>query len=77
MVDPLSSGGPITIPIAGDDPDAKAAVAALIEGMEGLEVVDLGPLRYAQTLEQMLVVWANARRRGAPFNYHLRPEPAQ
>jgi predicted dinucleotide-binding enzyme len=74
MVDPETSGGPITIAIAGNDDAAKAVVAELIKGM-GLEVVDFGPLRYANTLEEMLVVWANARGHGAPFNYYLRPQP--
>jgi predicted dinucleotide-binding enzyme len=74
MVDPQSSGGPVSIPIVGDDADARAAVAALVKGM-GLEPVDLGPLRFANTLEEMLVIWANARSHGAAYNYHLRPEP--
>jgi predicted dinucleotide-binding enzyme len=74
MVDPETSGGPITIAIAGNDAEAKAVVAELIKGMD-LEVVDFGPLRYANTLEEMLVVWANARGRAAAFNYYLRPEP--
>src|SRR5690606_40330199 len=46
MIDPESSGGPVTIPIAGDDEDAKAVIAGLVRGM-GLEVIDFGPLRYA------------------------------
>jgi predicted dinucleotide-binding enzyme len=75
MVDPQSSGGPITIAIAGDDAAAKAVVADLIEGM-GLEVMDFGPLRYAHVLEEMLIVWANARGHGTPFNYYLRPQPS-
>jgi hypothetical protein len=40
-----------------------------------LEPVDLGPLRYARVLEEMLVIWANARGHGAAYNYYLRPEP--
>jgi 8-hydroxy-5-deazaflavin:NADPH oxidoreductase len=75
MVDPESSGGPITIAIAGDDPAAKATVAELITGM-GLEPMDFGPLRYAHVLEEMLIVWANARTHGTPFNYYLRPMPS-
>jgi len=75
MIDPASSGGPVTIPIVGDDADAKAVVAELAEGM-GLEVIDLGPLRYADTLEEMLVIWVNARNLGTPFDYHLRRRPA-
>jgi hypothetical protein len=74
MVDPETAGGPITIAIAGDDPEAKAVVAELIEGM-GLEPLDFGGLRFAHVLEEMLVVWANARARGTPFNYYLRPQP--
>lgn len=75
MVDPASSGGPITIAIAGNDAAAKAVVAELITGM-GLEPMDFGPLRYAHVLEEMLIVWANARGQGTPFNYYLRPVPS-
>jgi hypothetical protein len=32
-------------------------------------------LRYANALEQMLVIWANARGHNQPFNYYLRPQP--
>jgi len=75
MTDPETAGGPITIPIAGNDAQAKATVAQLVKGM-GLEVVDLGPLRYSRALEEMLVIWGNARAHGAAFNYYLRPQPA-
>lgn len=51
-------------------------VAELITGM-GLEVMDFGPLRYAHVLEEMLIVWASARTQGTPYNYHLRPQPAE
>ena len=74
MIDPASSGGPVSIPIAGDNPAAKATVTELIEGM-GLEAIDLGPVRFSHVLEGMLVVWINARSAGTPFNYHLRPQP--
>ena len=75
MVDPETAGGPITITLAGDDAQAKAVVAELVTGM-GLEVADFGPLRYAHVLEEMLIVWANARGQGAAFNWYLRPQPA-
>ena len=74
MVDPETSGGPITIAIAGNDAAAKAKVTALIKGM-GLQPMDFGPLRFARVLEEMLIVWANARSHGTPFNYYLRPQP--
>lgn len=74
MVEPETSGGPITIAIAGDDPQAKEFVAGLITGM-GLEPLDFGPLRFAHVLEEMLVVWANSRGHGQPFNWYMRPQP--
>jgi predicted dinucleotide-binding enzyme len=76
MIDPAEAGGPVTIPIAGDDAAAKRKVAGLIEGM-GFESMDLGPLRYAHMLEEMLVIWVNARTLGTPFDYYLRRRPAQ
>lgn len=76
MVDPDSSGGPVTIPLVGDSSEAKAKVAALVEGL-GLEAIDLGPLSYAGHVEGMLIVWMNARMTGQPFDYHLRRKPAQ
>ncbi len=75
MTDPDTAGGPITIAIAGDDAQAKATITGLIKGM-GLEAVDFGPLRFAHVLEEMLIVWANARGHNAAFNYYMRPQPA-
>lgn len=72
-VDPASSGGPVTVPIVGDDAEAKAFVASLVEGV-GLEPIDLGPLRYANALETLYILWGNARTLGTPFNYHFRLE---
>jgi len=74
MVDPDSAGGPVTVPIVGNDSEAKATVAALVEGV-GLEPIDLGPIRYAHALETLYILWGNARTLGTPFNYHFRPEP--
>jgi predicted dinucleotide-binding enzyme len=76
MIDPASSGGPLSIPIVGNDAAARATVAELVKGM-GLEPVDLGPLRFARVLEEMLIIWANARGHNAAYNYYLRPEPKQ
>jgi predicted dinucleotide-binding enzyme len=74
MVEPSTTGGPVSVPIVGNDPGAKVAVAALIEGM-GLEPIDLGPIRYARVIEGMYLLWGNARTLGSPFNYHLRRLP--
>ncbi len=77
MVDPDSSGGPISIPLVGDDAAAKAKVAELVEGM-GLEAIDVGPLRYARHVEGMLLIWIHNRYgagEGPAFDYHLRKQP--
>ena len=74
MIDPESSGGPVTIPLVGNNAEAKATVAALVEGM-GLEPIDLGPVRFAHVLEGMLVIWINGRSAGTPYDYYLRPRP--
>jgi 8-hydroxy-5-deazaflavin:NADPH oxidoreductase len=74
MANPASAGGPVTIPLVGDDAAAKQAVAKLVEGI-GFEALDLGPVRYAHVVEGMLVVWINARVDGRPFDYYLRRTP--
>jgi len=76
MVDPDSSGGPVSIPLVGDNAEAKARVAELVEGM-GLEAIDIGPLRYARHVEGMLLVWIHNRYGGGDgpaFDYHLRKQ---
>ena len=75
MVDPGLSGGPVSIPLAGDSDQAKAKVAELVEGM-GLEPIDVGPIRHARYVEGMLILWINNQFvEGQPFNYHLRKQP--
>ena len=74
MTNPASAGGPVTIPIAGNDADAKAVVAGLVTGI-GFEVVDMGDLSAARFIEQMLIARGNAGRQGAAFNYYFRPVP--
>ncbi len=71
MIDPESSGGPVTIPLVGNNAEAKATVATLVDGM-GLEPIDLGPVRFAHVLEGMLVIWINGRSAGTPYDYYLR-----
>ena len=61
MVDPSSAGGPVSIPLVGDN------------GM-ALEPIDVGPLRDARWVEGMLILWINNRYGGKrpSFDYHLR-----
>ena len=72
MVDPETAGGPITIPLAGNDARAKAVIAELVEGM-GLNAVDVGPLAYAHILEELLVMWAYSIGSDNAYNYYLQP----
>ena len=66
--------GAVTIPLVGDDADAKARVAELVSGM-GLEPMDVGPLSEADIIEGMLAIWMNARMAGTPYDYHFRRTP--
>jgi len=76
MIDPDLAGGPVSIPLVGDSEAAKATVAELVTGM-GLEPIDLGPLRHAQYVEGMLILWINNRYAGGEaFDYYLRKVPA-
>ena len=73
MLDPASSGGPVSIPLAGNSDEAKARVAELVEGM-GLEAIDVGPVENAHWVEGMLMLWINNRygSERQNFDYHLR-----
>jgi NADPH-dependent F420 reductase len=73
MVDPDSAGGPVSIPLVGDNGRAKDKVAELVSGM-GLEPIDVGPLRDARWVEGMLILWINNRygSKRPSFDYHLR-----
>ena len=56
MVDPDLPGGPPTMFIGGDDDDAKATVAAILEDF-GWEVSDLGGIDASRVLEPMCIAW--------------------
>ena len=72
MIDPDSAGGPVSIPLAGDNDDAKQKVAELVAGM-GLEPIDVGGVEDARWVEGMLILWINNRIGSRPaFEFHLR-----
>ena len=74
MADPSAAGGPVTIPLAGNDPAAKAEVARIVERM-GFETLDAGPIRNARALEGMAVIYMvpyMSGRRADAFEFHLR-----
>ena len=71
--DPGVVGGPVTIPIAADDRDAKEQIARIIIEM-GHDVVDAGPLRYSRELEAMQRLYGVAffQRRPAAWEFYFR-----
>lgn len=72
MIDPDESGGPVSIPLAGNSAEAKDTVAELVEGM-GLEAIDVGTVENAHWVEGMLLLWINNRFGGGQsFDFHLR-----
>jgi len=75
MLDPTIARHPVSIPIVGDDPEAKAIVAELARGI-GFEPVDVGPLRYAHVLEGLHYLRSNAGQMGGTrINFHFPPDP--
>lgn len=48
--DPTVMEGPISVPIAADDRNAKEVVARIVAGM-GMDPFDAGPLRYSREIE--------------------------
>lgn len=70
MIDPGLVDHPITIPLAGNDADAKAIVAEICEGL-GFETLDFGPVRYAHIIEGLYLLRGNARLNGDYFEWNF------
>lgn len=71
--DPDVVGGPVTVPIASDDRDAKEQVARIVAAM-GLDPVDAGPLRLSREIEalQRLYMVPLIQRRAAAWEPYFR-----
>ncbi len=71
--DPGVVGGPVSIPIASDDREAKEQVANIIVAM-GLDPIDAGPLRLSRELEAMQRLYGVPffQRREAAWEFYFR-----
>jgi predicted dinucleotide-binding enzyme len=78
MIDPDSMDHAVTIPLAGNDADAKARVAEICEAL-GFETIDFGPVRYSHIIEGLYLMRANAGQNGISFewNYQISKRPAR
>jgi predicted dinucleotide-binding enzyme len=74
MADARNAGGPVSVPLAGADANAKARVASLVQSM-GLEPVDVGGMYVARYLEGMARLRMSFRAKNRPnaFEFYLRP----
>ena len=78
MANPTAGGGPVTIPIAGNDETAKLRVAALVDEL-GFASLDVGAIGNARHLEGMAVLYMVpylSGRTDEAFEYYLRPGTA-
>jgi len=71
--DPGVVGGPVSVPIASDDREAKEQLANIIVAM-GLDPVDAGPLRMSRELEAMQRLYGVPffQRRKAAWEFYFR-----
>jgi predicted dinucleotide-binding enzyme len=58
MINPKDSDGPLYVPLAGDDEEAKQIVADMVVAM-GLVPIDLGPIEVSHWTEYAVVVGLN------------------
>lgn len=68
MADPGLVNHPITIPLAGNDSEAKSIVADICHRL-GFETIDFGPVRYAHIIEGLYLLRINARRDDIYFEW--------
>jgi predicted dinucleotide-binding enzyme len=71
--DPGVVEGPVSIPIAADDREAKEQIADIIVAM-GMDPIDAGPLRYSRELEAMQRLYGVPflQRRTAAWEFYFR-----
>lgn len=57
MVDASKCNGDATMFMAGDDPDAKKEVQAILNQFGWSDIIDLGGISHARSTEMMLPIW--------------------
>ena len=74
MANPAAAGGPVSVPLAGNDADAKSTVAEIVTAF-GLSAVDVGPITQSRYLEGMAALYIAPYllgRREDAFEFFLR-----
>ncbi|MDX2142730.1 MAG: NAD(P)-binding domain-containing protein [Rhodospirillaceae bacterium] len=74
VANPKDAGGPVTVPIVGNDAGAKKIVAEICQRM-GFETIDLGPIENAHALEAMAKIYFvpyGEQRFDEAFEYYFR-----
>ncbi len=75
FLDPLLLGTRATVPIAGDDPRAREAVAVIMFDL-GVDPWDAGPLRFSRVFDAMNVMGLIPAQQGRIEGYDLRLLPS-
>ncbi|MDP6436915.1 MAG: NAD(P)-binding domain-containing protein [Gammaproteobacteria bacterium] len=77
MADPAGIDGPVTVPLAGNNLEAKKRVQEIVTAM-GFHSVNAGPIRMARVLEGMVVLKLAPMfegRHDERWEYYFRPHP--
>jgi 8-hydroxy-5-deazaflavin:NADPH oxidoreductase len=77
MIDPASLGGPLTVFVAGNDAEARDTVKSLLTAWGWQDIVDLGDLSAARSMENLASLWVrfNAQANHTNFSLALTRKP--
>ena len=75
FLNPVLLGSRPTVPVAGNDPRAREAVAGILFDL-GVDPWDAGPLRFSRTFDAMNVMGLIPAQQGRPETYDLKLLPS-